>query len=460
MERRALMAAIAVMAGCAHHPGILFAPGELAYRVEQTADGDALDVTVTRVRAGPTVLTFGAPTAVSAVAVTTQKGEHAELSPRSNGDVEAPLDWAELRYQYSVKDSQRSFGGDLVWGRADGRELLVSGAAYLLRPKQAHPELNATLEVKPLDPPASLPWLPQEDGRWSVPSMLLSGPGFHVFGGRRCFVQAGEGKLEVALVGVLDDDARLCEWIKGSAAEVLTLRPDFPAGRVLVALIAAPSNEASPFGELGSSSPPSIAFLVGREAKPDDFKTDSMAPTRFVALAMPHFDPPAPWLSAGLLAYSTAIARGRSKQVSAETAWHELWQGIELGAMEGEGFRGDELMRDLAGGRYRALEAFGAVVALHLDLELRRATQGKSSLSQLLTTFGTVPISVADFGRAYDAAAGQALYESVMRPHQAGLNLRERHDLFSALGLKWHSDQVTLIDAPDAAIRDAIIPPR
>jgi hypothetical protein len=460
MVRRWALLSCFVLAGCAHNPGILFAPGELSYRVEQSGEGDVLDVTVRRVRAGPTVFTFGAPTTVSTIFTTSQKGQLGEVSPRSNGDVEAPLDWSELRYQYSVKDSQRSFGGDLVWGRTEGRELLVSGGAYLLRPKQAHPELTATLEIKSLEAPVSLPWPAAEDGRWTVPSMLLTEPGFHVFGGRRCFVEAHEGKIEVALIGELPDDARLCEWIKSSANTVLALRPDFPANRVLVALLAAPSNEASPFGELGHSSPPSIAFLVGREAKPDDFKTDAMAPSRFVALAMPRFDPPGPWLAAGLQAYSTAIARGRSKQVSAETAWHELWQGIELGALEGEGFRGEELMRDLAGGRYRAVEAYGALVALDLDVSLRKATGGQKTLHQLLATLGTVPISQADFGRAYDAFAGQSLYESTLRVHRATVSLRERLDLFGSLGLKWHSDQVTLIDAPDAAIRDAILPPR
>ncbi len=424
--------------------------------------GDALDVSLRRVRGGPTVFTFGAPSPVTHVVALTQAGARVDLGPQSNGELEAPLDWATLRYRYSVSDAQRSFGGELGWGRTEGGELLVSGNAYLLRPKAPHPDLSATLEV--VGAAASLPWPRGEDGRWEVPSMLLAEPGFHAFGGRRCFETVGRGQLEVALIGsTLDEggrvDAQLCEWIRASAAQVLTLRQQFPATRVLVGLVGAPSDEASPFGVLARSTPPSLGFLVGREAKPSDFKADEMAPKRMVALALPHFDPPAPWLSQGLLAYQAVLARGRSGQLTAPAAWHELFFGIELGAKEAEGFRGDELMRDTAGGRYRAIEAYGALVSLGLDVALRRATGGAQTLDSVLESLGPVPVSADDFARAIDAAAGRPIYQAELKKHRSAVSLRERLDVLQALGLSWQGEQMALSAGPDAALRDAILPP-
>ena len=449
-----------LLAGCATARGRpVSAPGELAYRISGPSTPRAIDVEILRVRGGPAAFTFATPGAVERVRAQLEDGAFVELSVPASGELDVPNDWVALRYRFSLDDVHRWFGStDLSWGVASQDELLLPGAAWLLRPRVPLPDLTATISTAGLA--ALLPWEPQSEGRWAVSSQQLAEPGFHAFGGRRCYLTVGQGRLEVAVLGAEHPlgDAALCEWIRSSAAEVLQVRAEFPVTRAAISIVPVQSNEASPFGRLLPSHPRSLGFLVGSQAVSEDFAKDVVALHELLHLAHPSFEPKETWLTEGLATYFTEVARTRSGRQSPENGWEELLDGFDRGAEVSGGMRMDEVIREQGvAGRLRAAAWTGVWFLLALDLELRRLTQGLRALDDVLDALGNRPISLAQFAAQVDALAGQPVFEAVFARQRGRPAFALRQDLLDALGVHRSDGKVRFEEAPRAAEREALM---
>ncbi len=446
------------IAACAHGRGEpVSAPGELAYKVTRPSTPRALDVEVLRVSDGPAAFSFSIPGGVDRVRAELQDGTQVELSVPSTGELDVPNGWAALRYRFSLDDLQRAFGADLSRGLASEGDLLLPGGAWLLRPREAHPGLTASIQG-PADE-LLLPWERPTDGRWRVSSQALIDSGFAGFGGRRCYLPVGGGKVEVALIGAPHPlgDAAICQWLRRSAEEVRRVRDPVPFERVTIFVVPVPSNEASPFGRMSPSAPRSFAFLVGTEATTEDFDKDWVALHELLHLAEPTFEPKQTWLSEGLATYLTEVVRARSGRQDAIHAWLELLDGFDVGAVEAEGMRMEEVTRETSGGRRRAETWTGVVFTLALDVALRGGSRGRTSLDAVLAALGPGPVSLAQFGAAVDAAAGKPVFDALLAAHRAARAFFPVEALLEQLGVRRHLGQVTLQPAPLAATRDALM---
>ncbi len=469
MTRSALVLAVLAAAavsfggagtGCAHFQGgaarapslpplhldyaVRFIPAPLALEVEVRLTGPARPFLFTR------------PGEVAEVRVHTDDGEG--LVPvRPDGRVNLPADARRLSYRYETGRLGLHRFGDLYTGVGDAHGLLVAGRSYLIRPRVAD-RVTATLRVEGAS--ALLPWAPGEDGRSGVDGAALVDSGFHGFNGRRCTRTVETTTLEVALLGgpwrVSDDF--LCDWVAKAAMEALTLRRPLPYARLTVHLVPAATDEASALGLLLWSAPPSLALTVGTGADEEAFARDWVALHELVHVLHPSFPGQPPWLSEGLSTYLTEVARMRSGRHSEEEGWGVLARGFAKGREEADGQTLEEAVEGLRRGVYLPVYWAGALLCLEVDVELRRATQNRHALEDVLEALlREGPSSTVNrFGEVVDALAGRPLFEEVLARHTEGQALARAQAVLSAMGIRSSGDGVTLEDAPLSQVRAAI----
>ncbi len=432
------------------------APAALRYNLTYVrAPEHAIDVEVVRVGDAPRDFLFTLPGAVDTVWAHGEEGE-AQAVPVREGRVRLARGTRFVRYRYPLDARIRDHGPDLFTGMGRGEARLVAGRAYLLRPRLVTPDLRVELHVAGAD--ALLPWSP-EGNLYRLKGEDLVDSGFHGFGGRRCEARVPGAVLEVAILGRMTHatDAELCGWLERSAGEVLQVRRAFPYPRVTVRLVPVPGRSApSLFGMVLWSSPPSIAVLVGQDAKPEAFRRDWVAVHELLHLAHPAFLPRVPWLSEGLATYYTEVARARSGRQTAREAWHELVEGFARGRADAGGRTMEEVVAgsDSSPGVYWT----GALFALHLDVELRRLTGNQRGLDDVLDLLGErgSTSTLGAFGVAVDEVAGRPLFASLLERHLRRPAFSEQEALLQALGVALAREEVSFQPAADSALRDAL----
>jgi hypothetical protein len=437
-------------------------PAALRYHVTYVREPEhALEVELVRVREeAPEDFLFTQPGGVSRVRAFAPEGSVHELSVAEDGRVLVPRGTRSLRYRYPLDARLREKGPSLFSGMGEGEARHVAGRAWLLRPRTVTPSLRVELRVEGVE--ALLPWEPDAGGVYRLRGEDLVDSGFHGFGGRRCTVSLPGAVVEVALLGRMSrvDDATLCAWVRQAAEEVLTVRRVFPYPRITVRLIPVPGRaEPSSFGMVLWSSPPSISLLVGQEAEPSSFTRDWVAVHELLHLTHPPLLPRVAWLSEGLATYYTELARARSGRQTPEQAWAELVGGFSRAraavgtrTMEDVVTRGDSFL-----GTYWT----GALFALHLDVELRRATGNRHGLEAVLERLSESgpTATFAAFGAGVDAVAGRPLFHALLSRHLPRPAFAEQEALLEALGVASGPRGVMLGPARDSPLREAISNP-
>jgi hypothetical protein len=449
--------------GCAHRQpstAALAQSAELAYRIEWSKASRALDVEVRLVSGEVCSFLFTVPGGIEEVRAELGDKTLTTIPVGSQGELTLPAGWASVRYRYPIADLVRSRGADFSSGAGRGDSFVVAGRSYLLRPTVASPGISATVTVEGIA--ASLPWNPEREGHWRLRAQDLVDSGFHAFGGHRCSRKAADAQIEITRLEwegpLAGNDEVLCDWIASSAREVLTVRGRFPYARTSVTLLPVDSTEASPFGMVLWSDPPSLAILVGARATADEFRRDWVATHELLHLTHPVFAPKEPWLSEGLATYFTELARARSGRYTAEKAWSELVAGFDRGRDQAGEMKMAEATSGIGGGYYLALYWSGALFCLDLDLQIRRATNGAKSLDAVLEQLATAGVmsSLEAFGTAVDALAGKAIFEATLKRHRSQVAFAESPRLLQALGVSRKGDTVAFTPAQDAPLRDAL----
>lgn len=432
-------------------------PASLRYTVTFVREpAPALDVEVVLVRGTPRVFRFTSPGGVESVSAYREDGEHFEL-PVKEGRVVLPADIRFLRYRYELEAPGRSRRHGLFEGMGEGDTWHVAGRAYLIRPNQTPPDLRVELSVEGTQ--ALLPWQPDETGVYRLRAEDLVDSGFHGFGGSRCQVVLPDAVLDVAVLGRFRqlDDTQVCGWLKQAADEVLTVRRTFPYPRVTVRVIPVPGHEGpSLFGMVLWSSPPSVSLLVGQDATVASFERDWVALHEMLHLTHPAFLPRVPWLSEGLATYYTEVARVRSGRQSAQRGWEELVDGFARGRR----VAGARTMEEVVSGNSFSPGTYwtGALLALHLDVEIRRATGNRRHLEDVLELLAERGHSstLGAFGVAVDAVAGQPLFDALLARHLKRAAFVEQEGLLQALGVTAESEGIQFVPARDSSLREAM----
>ncbi len=468
VARAGLLCLALTLGACASVP--LAAPWEAAdhlrYTIVYTNDpAPGLNVEVLLPRSLPTSVPrsspldflFRQPGRVRSLVGTGEDGTRFEVFPQAGGAVQLPRGTSVVRYHYPLASSRGGGGRHMFGGMGEGDAWHVAGKAYLLTPRHVTPELRVDLTVSGTD--ALLPWTPDDRGVYHLRGEDLIDAGFHAFGGRRCTVRSGESVLEVALLGRFTHltDADLCAWLEQAGREVLTVRKAFPYPRVTVRVVPVPGeNTPGVFGMTQWSSPPSISILVGQDATAASFAKDWVALHEMLHLTHPALVPREAWLTEGLATYYTELARARSGRQTAQQAWQELADGFARGRAAARSRTMKEAIAEE--GNFQAIYWTGALFALHLDVELRRATQGRARLEdvlELLATRGPMA-TLASFGEAVDAVAGQPLFDALLARHLPAPAFSEQAALLEELGVRIDPAGVKLHAAPSSGVREAL----
>lgn len=431
----------------------------LRYHVTYVREPEhALDVELVRTREeAPKDFLFTQPGGVSGVHAFTGEGAAHDVPVAKEGRVLVPPGTRFLRYRYPLDARIREKGPSLFAGMGEGDARHVAGRAWLLRPRTVTPSLRAELRVEGVE--ALLPWEPDAGGVYRLRGEDLVDSGFHGFGGRRCTVRPRGAVVEVSLLGRPSrvDDVTLCAWVRQATEEVLTVRRTFPYPRVIVHLLSVPGRaEPSSFGMVLWSSPPSISLLVGQEASPASFSRDWVAVHEFLHLTHPTFVPRVAWLSEGLATYYTEVARARSGRQTPERAWTELLAGFSRARAD----VGTRTMEDVVTRGDSSLGTYwtGALFALHLDVELRRATGNQHGLDAVLERLAESGSTATfdGFGAAVDVIAGRPLFHALLSRHLSRPAFAEREALLEALGVVPGTESVELGPARDSPLREAL----
>ncbi|WP_233591621.1 hypothetical protein [Corallococcus sp. AB011P] len=427
----------------------------LSYRITYTrSPTPGLNVEVFPSRSFPPQFLFRQPGRVASVIATDINGNQFDITPR-DGALNLPSRTTVLRYRYPLVSSPGERGRHMFGGMGEGDAWHVAGKAYLLTPRHVTPGMRA--EIKVFGAKALLPWQPDDNGVYHLRGADLIDAGFHAFGGNRCTAHVGESVLEVVLLGRFThlSAGNLCTWIMEAAREVRTVRKTFPYPRVTVRLVPVPGKSTP--GEFGMtlwSSPPSISILVGQDATVESFAKDWVAVHEMLHLTHPAFVPREAWLSEGLATYYTEIVRARSKRQTSEQTWRELTNGFA----RGQAAAGSRPMKEVVAeeGNYMGIYWTGALFALHLDVELRRVTEGSARLEDVLELLATrgPTATLASFGNAVDTVAGQPLFGALLARHLPKPAFSELAPLLESLGVRIDPGGVTLHAAPGSVLRE------
>jgi hypothetical protein len=308
----------------------------------------------------------------------------------------------------------------------------IAGSAYLLRPAVTPPAGRATLTFAGASP--LLPWTDTRD----LPIEALGRDAYHVFGGRRLEARAGPTELALAILGELAvEDEALREWAARSVAEAMTLTTA-PPPRLTLAVIAV-AGDGIPFGMERSGS---VMVLVGERAGPEALRRDWVLVHELAHVALPYVED-ALWLREGLASYYQQVLRLRSGRLTPDEAWGGLRDGAREGAARADGLDLSTLSAELHA-RHAYLPVYwgGAMVALELDLELRRAG---SSLDAALRSLRERVVRLEALRAVIDAVVPGA-FERVVARHLEGPALARAPALLERLR----------DDGPDADLRRAI----
>ncbi|RKH74278.1 hypothetical protein D7W81_02080 [Corallococcus aberystwythensis] len=459
VARAGLLCLAFMLGACASAP---VAPWEdeapLYYRITYTRDPTpGLNVEVFPSRSFPKDFLFRQPGRVESMVVTDLNGTQFEFTPRADGRVSVPSRTRVIRYRYPLTASPKGGGRHLFGGMGEGDTWHVAGKAYLLTPARVTPGMRAELTVSGTN--ELLPWKPDANGVYLLRGADLIDAGFHAFGGRRCKVRSGGSVLEVALLGHFThlSDEDLCLWLSQSAHEVTKVRRRFPYPRVTVRVVPVPGDSTpGVFGMVQWSSPPSISILVGQDATAASFSRDWVAIHEMLHLTHPTLMPRVAWLTEGLATYYTELARVRSRRQTAERAWQELTAGFA----RGQAAAGSRTMEAAVAEErnFQAIYWSGALFALHLDVELRRVTEGRARLEDVLELLATrgPTATLESFGAAVDTVAGQPLFDALLARHLPKPAFAELDPLLEYLGVRIDPGGVKLHAAPGSVVREAL----
>jgi hypothetical protein len=430
---RAACGALVLLAGCAAAPRPAVQPvaSTLRYQVRFDPAG-ALQVEVRGF--GPDERSWRFARRGRARDLELQRGdgwEPFEVAP--GGPEELPAGVRALRYVYDL------IGGDLTAGAGTEGGYLVDGRAYLLRPDRLRGDRRVEASFFG-GSPVVVPW-DLGSGVAHLEGRDLWDPGFHTFGVEPEPIELPGGTLELLVLPSAErpPPEELRAWIEQAGRELLTARAELPYPRTPVTLVPLPGqSDASPFGKVLMSRPPTVALYVGGRARGEDFAADWVAVHELFHLAEPRFRPGVAWLSEGIATYYQGLARLRSGRLPSSTAWRYLREGVRRGQAQARGrslLELSERMHELRA--YQAVYWGGALFALELDLELRRRAGGEGGLDALLEELLAAgsEATLEGFARAVDRAAGAPLWAELEASHLEGPALGSAGRLLGRLGL-------------------------
>ena len=262
-------------------------------------------------------------------------------------------------------------------------------------------------------------------------------------------VDIAPGKLTLSQEQVL-------QWISEAARAVVDYYGHFPVSTLSI-LITPISGKGAPSGTTFGYPRPVVKVALGEAADEEFLKRDWMMVHEMVHLAFPRVPQQHHWIEEGLATYVEPWARLGIGQLTAETVWKDLVEGLPHGLPAA----GDQGLDHTAtwGRTYWG----GALFCLLADIEIHKRTANRHSLRDALRGIVAAKGSMHEqwplmhaLEIADQATGVPVLMELYARmkdtPTKVDLN-----DLWRQLGVEVHEGKVRFRDdAPLAAVRAAI----
>lgn len=285
-----------------------------------------------------------------------------------------------IRYRYRLRDAAKSLD-DLDVASEEGAVVEAPPSTWLLAPtRREGGRLRFRVETTADTSFHTGVFRARGvDRAWDIALADLWTAPYSVFGPLRSQALEEHGLLDLAIVpGTLrlGDDA-LATWTRTAARSVASYFGSFPLPEALVVLVPARGSWVGE-GKTLSGGGGSIFLRVGETASAAKLREDWVLVHEMVHLAFPSVAREHDWAEEGLATYVEPIARARAGQVSPESAWFGLVEGLPKGLPLADD-RG--LDRTPTWGRtYWG----GALFYLLADIDLRKRSSGRLGLEHAL----------------------------------------------------------------------------
>ncbi len=398
--------------------------------------------------------------------------ERGELRPSGEARWRA-ADWrAGECLTYVAKLGAVVQGRDREVGSRVGEVLLVAPQAWLLQ--DATTAGGEAVVTMPPDQAFAPPW--QElarDGaatRYTIPATPFGWSAMIAVGRfEETRLRVGDSLARLTILGTTTAGQRatLRGWVERALAAAATGYGDLPLPQVQVVLFAGGRRgPAVGFGQSLRGQGNAVHIQVDANASAAALDADWTAVHEFSHWAHPYLGDDGAWLAEGLASYWQYVLRARSGALTPQQAWSELDAGFGRGLRTADDSRSlAELSQAMHARRaYYAVYWSGAAFWLTADVELRKRSGGRIGIDTALQRFHACCLErkrewgAEEFVAKLDALVGSDVLRREYRAFAARRGFPPLDALYARLGLQRDGDALQLADdAPDAAIRDAIV---
>jgi hypothetical protein len=372
-----------------------------------------------------------------------------------------------FRYEVDVGGAADARGG--LSAQRRGNAMLTNLALWLWRPARlsSSPRVTASFAL-PEGVGLSVPWS-RNGERYDLDDTAFRYMAYAVFGRfERERIEAAGVRAEVAILDGLPEKARAAvrPWLTTALHAVAQPAGRFPRERLQVVVVPGPpSGRPVGFGTVSRGGGASVAIYLPVNARLEELRGDWVAIHEFSHLYHPFIARQDAWLSEGLATYYQEILRVRAGLMDEGAAWLRLYEGA---------MRGRDATRPLAKESadmfqtydFRTVYWGGAAFALLADVELRRQTGGARTLDDVVTELAACcsatprPWTAREVLQRMDEIVDRPVFTRLMSRWVTGPRLPDLGATYARLGLRVRNGRVIEVeDAPDVALRDAIMRP-
>ncbi len=272
--------------------------------------------------------------------------------------------------------------------------VVLSSSLWLWRPPiYGDDSIDIRFEL-PDDMRVSVPWqtIPGAEHHFRLSASPRSGQGLVAFGhfDYREIPVAG-AVLRVAMMtprsGV--NGRRFFDWVRDAATQITLAYGRFPnpSPQVVVLPVGRSAwnrNSAVLFGRVLRDGGESVELFVNEHRPIGEFYADWTATHEFSHLMLPYVTNRQRWISEGFAQYYQNVLMARAGTYSPQMAWQKLYEGFERGRQSRPELSPNEASSRGVGRATMKIYWSGAVLALIADVELRRRSDGRESLDDVL----------------------------------------------------------------------------
>lgn len=376
-----------------------------------------------------------------------------------------------IRYSVDLEAAARQRGG-IDGAYRIGDDLIASTAVWLWAPTNRSPNAEVTADFAlPRGVRVSPLWLPGDDGRLVLDERAFRFTAYAAFGRfpvREVAVPGACLRVTVLGHGIEMGNRALLRCVEQSALAASQMLGRFPVDDAGLLLVPTPFSRSSPFGVVGRGTMPTVAVLVGERAESDSLARAWVPVHEFSHLAHPYIDRQDAWLSEGIATYYQEILRARGALIEPREAWTHLHEGFVRGERAGTGRSLAAESRDMVRtAAFRRVYWAGAALALIADVEIRRRSEGRSSLDHALRDLNECCVQSHHPMRADEAISRmRELHRDVLRDvtgrYLGRSEFPDFSETYQALGISIsESGRLTFEEnGPGARLRNGIVTPR